>query len=598
LASIKSVTAGKLLQEFIEGYRDEPFGAQGLVITKQLLDLANPTQPLNEIISDQELVSLLSEADAQFKFRKQPFFLAFTNFLLEKSQDQLSKMSGAQLKKELTSLLEQESSIPSIELQRATYDLSGNPESSYLAKKSLEGALISTTASLFCYLLIEGENQPGKIFRDLERNIRLLANQASTINPLILLLKELFAFRWEQVSLIGCLPQLSELDIKDACKYFEKHPDEYIDKIKNNYLTRFNDKFKSRLLSLINTCKVKLEESESNFNLDLDLEFLKVDKIKDRTITDLKKLQSKVRSGKKIAAKDFESIKDNLIKECTKIEQKVSKDFQNFEKKIKPLVFQEPKWFKFYKKESGWEVESSQVVRHQLNDIFSIEGAFEGQKLSKSLKQTFSIFKRLGGIHFAMENIVAHYFYERVPLRLIKIIETPAEHQKIKELKFLQEKRYNEGLNAVREFLITNSEEIISNLMTKGFSLLKDQFIKENPTILIDEENVRNPCYLNLLEIPKDIFDDKPPEVYFGKEYFIFQPNENTVHVGFHIKTLNGRGNDLYRLLVSSASLENAQIYKEATKILGNFSGYVYSTAIGNMRVCPPALKAVNDLFM
>ncbi|MFX0182417.1 MAG: hypothetical protein ACFE95_04965 [Candidatus Hodarchaeota archaeon] len=598
MASIKSVTAGKLLREFIEGYHDEPFGVQGLIIAKQLLDLAVPSQSLKEIISDQDLVSLLSEADAQFKFRKQPFFVALTNFLMEKSLDQLSKMSGAQLKKELESLLEQETSISSIELQRAAYDLSGNPESSYLAKKSLEGALISTTASLFCYLLIEGENQTGKIFRDLERDIRVLANQICTINPLILLLKELITFRWEQVSLIGCLPLLSELDTNDACKYFGKHPDEYINKIKNNYLSRFNDKFKLRLLSLINNCKVKVEKSESDFDLDLVLEFPRVDKIKDKTITDLRKLQSKVKSGKKLAVKDFESIKNNLLKECTKIEQKISKDFQNFQRNIKTLVFQEPRWFKFYKKNSGWDLESSQVVRSQLNEILSIEGAFEGQKLSKTLKQTISIFKRLGGIHFTMENMVAHYFYERVPSRLINIIETPAERQKIEELRFLQEKRYNEGLDAVRKFLIINSEIIISNLMTKGFSLMKDQFIKENPTILIDEENVRNPCYLDLLKIPKDIFDDEPPEKFLGKKYFIFQPNENSVRVGFHIKTLNGRGTDLYSLLVSSASFENAQIYKEATRILGNFSGYVYSIAIGNMRVCPPALKTVNDLFM
>ncbi|MFX0171184.1 MAG: hypothetical protein ACFE9L_04630 [Candidatus Hodarchaeota archaeon] len=197
-----------------------------------------------------------------------------------------------------------------------------------------------------------------------------------------------------------------------------------------------------------------------------------------------------------------------------------------------------------------------------------------------------------------MENIVAHYFYERVPSRLIKIIETPVERQKIKELKFLQEKRYLEGLNAVRELLIQFSETFLSDLMNKGFSLIKNIYLKENPIILIYEENVCNPCYLNLLEIPKEIFDDKSPELYFGKDYFIFRPNENSIRVGFHVKTLEGRGNDLYRLLVSSASLENAQIYKEATKIIGNFSGYVYSTAIGNMRVCPPALKAVNDLFM
>ncbi|MFX0171181.1 MAG: hypothetical protein ACFE9L_04615 [Candidatus Hodarchaeota archaeon] len=89
MATIKSVTAGKLLQEFIKGCDDEPFGVQILVIAKQLLDIAVTDQPLDAIISDQELFELLTEAEAQFGFRKQPEFLAFTNFLMEKSPDQL-----------------------------------------------------------------------------------------------------------------------------------------------------------------------------------------------------------------------------------------------------------------------------------------------------------------------------------------------------------------------------------------------------------------------------------------------------------------------------------------------------------------------------
>ena len=67
--------------------------------------------------------------------------------------------------------------------------------------------------------------------------------------------------------------------------------------------------------------------------------------------------------------------------------------------------------------------------------------------------------------------------------------------------------------------------------------------------------------------------------------------------MGFHLK-LEGKGNDLFKLLISSSALENALIYKKATKILGTFSGYVYTSSIGNMAVCPPALKAVDDLFM
>ncbi|MCK5611692.1 hypothetical protein KAR91_58015, partial [Candidatus Pacearchaeota archaeon] len=208
------------------------------------------------------------------------------------------------------------------------------------------------------------------------------------------------------------------------------------------------------------------------------------------------------------------------------------------------------------------------------------------------------IFEQLGGIHFAMENIIAHYFYERVPSRLVKLVETPAKRQKIKVLKFLQEKRYSEGLTAVRSFLVPYSETMVSGLLTVGFSVLRDFYIKDNPVVLIDEEKPKHPKFLDLLNFPKNFFEKNPPETLFGDEYFSFQINENQVKMGYHLKSLNGKGNDLFKLLVSSTALENAQIYKGATKILGNFCGYVYSTAIGNMRVCPPALKAVDDLFM
>jgi len=77
LASIESLTAGKLLQEFIRGYDDDPFGEQGLVIVKQLLDLAFPNQSLSEIISSEELLELLKVAGAEYYFRKKPLFMAF-----------------------------------------------------------------------------------------------------------------------------------------------------------------------------------------------------------------------------------------------------------------------------------------------------------------------------------------------------------------------------------------------------------------------------------------------------------------------------------------------------------------------------------------
>ncbi|MFX0171183.1 MAG: hypothetical protein ACFE9L_04625 [Candidatus Hodarchaeota archaeon] len=133
-----------------------------------------------------------------------------------------------------------------------------------------------------------------------------------------------------------------------------------------------------RLISLVNKCKTKAEKAESDFGLNINIEFPKTQKMTEKSITDLKKLQSKVRSGKKVATKDFKSIKNNLLKECTKIEQRASKEFQNFQKYIKPLLFQEPPWFRFHKKDSEWDLESSQEVRSQLNQLFSIEGAFEG----------------------------------------------------------------------------------------------------------------------------------------------------------------------------------------------------------------------------
>jgi len=139
---------------------------------------------------------------------------------------------------------------------------------------------------------------------------------------------------------------------------------------------------------------------------------------------------------------------------------------------------------------------------------------------------------------------------------------------------------------------------MISSLLKAGISFLKQSYIKVNPVVFLDEENPRHPKFLDLIDVPKDWFYENSPEVLFGDEYFCFQMNDNQVKIGFHLKSLDGKGNDLFKLLISSSALENARIYKKATKILGTFSGYVYSTAIGNMSVCPPALKAVDDLFM
>lgn len=598
MASIESITAGKLLQEFIKGYSDEPFGEQGLVIVKQLLDLAFPNQSLNKVVKSSELLDLLTAAAAEYYFKKQPFFFAFMSFLLEKTPQELQKMDGSQLKEELATLFVEDTPLPTLEIERSAYDLSGNPESASLARDMLEGALISTTASLFGYILIEDKNRAGKFFRDLDRNCIFCAERIRITNPLIILLETMLSFKWQYFSAVGSLPTLEELGTDDVCGYVVDHPQDYLENIKTNFLKKLEVEFKSPLLSLINSCKNQAANSNFDFELEIEFDFLRSKKLKDKIIRNLEKMQSRLKAGKKIAPKDFDSIKENFIKEYSKLEQGFKKEFHNYVKKVEGLLTTVPPWFKYHKEQAHWKLESSKVVIEKLNSQLSIENAFQSTKKSKSLQKTIKIFEQLGGIHFALENIISHYFYERVPSRLVKLVETPAKRQKIKELKFLQEKRYNEGLKAVRTFLVPYSETIISGLLTVGINLLKESYIKESPVVLIDEEKYKHPKYLELLDIPKELFDDNSPESLFGDEYFSFQMTENMVKMGFQLKSLNGRGNDLFNLLVSSTSLENAQIYKSATKILGSFSGYVYSTAIGNMRVCPPALKAVEDLFI
>ncbi|MFX1285656.1 MAG: hypothetical protein ACFFB5_18595 [Promethearchaeota archaeon] len=598
MATIESIIAGKLLQEFIKGYEDDPFGEQGLVITKQLLDLAFPNQPLNEIISSTELFALLTVAAAEYDFRRQPFFLAFTNFLIEKTPQELQKMDGTQLKKELATLLDEDIPLPTLEIDRAAYDLSGNPESASLARDMLERALISTTASLFGYLLIEEEYHSGKFFRDLDTNCRFLANRIRKMNTLLILIKELLSYNWKKFSMVGSLPTLEELGIDDICQYVEEHPQEYLERIHAKCIEKLEKDFKNPVHSLINSCKIQAENDDAEFKLEIEFEHSVSEKIKIKLIHDLEKVQTRLKAGKKVSHKEFDSIKEGFSKEYDKLIKEISKEFQDFVKKVINSLSKEPPWFKYYRKGSKWQFESSKDVIDSLNSQLTFKNALQSQKKTKSLQKAVAIFEQVGGIHFAFENIIAHYFYERVPSRLVKLLETPAKRQKVKEIKFLQEKRYNEGLNAVRSLLVPYSEAIISNLLAIGISIFKEFYIKDNPVVFIDEERPRNPKYLYLLDIPKDWFIEKPPESFFGNNYFIFLMNDTQVKMGFHLQSLDGKGNDLFKLLISSTALENALIYKSATKILGNFSGYFYSTAIGNMRVCPPALKVVDDLFM
>lgn len=596
MASIESITAGKLLQEFVKGYDDGPFGEQGLVIVKQLLDLAFPNQSLKEIILSDELLKLLNVAAAEYNFRKQPLFVAFTSFLLEKTPQELQKMDGTQLKQELATLLAEKTPLPTLEIDQAAYDLSGNPESASLARNMLERALISTTASLFSYFLIEDENRAGKWFRDLDTNCRHIATRVRETNTLIIILKELLKFRWQRFSIRGSLPTLKELGVENICQYVCEHPQDYLERIQAKFSENLDNEFRSPLDSLIETCKVQAEDQNTNFKLEIEI--LQSEKVKEKVIRDLEKIQSRFKAGKKVTPKDFDSIKENFSKDYNKLKQETVKEFSKFTKFVSDLLSKEPPWFQYHKKEAQWELESPQVVINRLNEQLSFVNVFKSQKKSKSIQKAITIFEQLGGVSFALENIISHYFYERIPSRLVELLETPAKRQKIKELKFLQEKRYSEGLEAVRSFLVPYSENIISSLLTVGISLLKESYIKDNPVVFINEEKPRHPKFLELLDVPKDWFYEKSPEDFFGDEYFSFQMSDNQVKMGFRLKSLDGKGNDLFKLLISSTALENALIYKKATKVLGTFSGYVYSTAIGNMRVCPPALKALDDLFL
>ncbi|UCG02391.1 MAG: hypothetical protein JSW11_00055 [Candidatus Heimdallarchaeota archaeon] len=524
--------------------------------------------------------------------------MAFTSFLIEKTPQELQKMDGTQLKRELASLLAEDTPLPTLEIDQASYDLSGNPESASLARNNLERALISTTASLFGFLLIEGENQAGKFFKDLDTNCRSIAFRVREVNTLYIILKEFLNFKWRRFSIRGSLPTLKELGEDKICRYVDKHPHDYLEKILAIFLKNLENEFKSPLILLIDQCRIQAENQKTDFNLEIELEVFQSEKAKTKVIQDLEKLRSRLKAGKKVSSKEFDSIKSNFLKEYEKLKQETTKEFTKFTKIVGDQLSKEPLWFDYHKKELQWELESPQQVLNKLNEKLSIENAFFSQKKSKTFQKAITIFDQLGGVRFALENIISHYFYERIPSRLIELLETPAKQQKIKELKFLQEKRYNEGLEAVESFLVPYSENMISSLLTAGISFLKESYIKDNPVVLINEENPRHPKFLNLVDVPKEWFYEKSPETFFGDEYFCFQMNDNQVKMGFHLRSLDGKGNDLFKLLISSTALENALIYKKATKILGTFSGYVYSTAIGNMRVCPPALKAVDDLFM
>ncbi|MHA1973657.1 MAG: hypothetical protein ACTSW1_11720 [Candidatus Hodarchaeales archaeon] len=599
MASIESITAGKLLQEFIKDYDDEPFGKQALVITKQLLDLAFLGGSYEAVIKSSELEELLEDSLTEYNFRKHPFFEAIMQYLHRNPPEKIKKMKASELKTQLTKLLDIDRPFPTFGLSSTKYELTGNPESASLASKMLEGALISTTSSLFCYLLIRGEKSGGKFFNDLDRNIRLVAERILKVNNLIIFLSELQAFNWQFADLTGSIPNKKELGTNDVCRFLDENPNDYFGVFYDKILDNFEYKFKEKMLNLINSCYQAIESNKYKLDLDDEVDVSsKYEKARDKVIKDLRKIDSKLKSRKNVNLKDIESIKSNFHKDCVKIEKNIEREFQEFRKKVELKFNKDPKWLKFKKKNNEWQLEPSSIVQKSLNEILTFELAFGKKKKSKKDKQIINIFRKLGGIHFAMEMIIAEYFYERLPSRLLATIETPAKMEKRKEIRFLQELKFNEGSKGLTNYLVPFSDIIIDSLLEKGIETLYNSYFRESPMISIDEENSRHPKYIDLTDINPELTEGKKPEDLFGEEYFTFRTNEVSINIGLNLSMFKGKGNDLFTLLVSTSSLENAAIYKKALKILGSFAGYVYSTAIGNMRVCPPALKSVEDLFL
>ncbi|MCK5345293.1 MAG: hypothetical protein KAR20_17910, partial [Candidatus Heimdallarchaeota archaeon] len=182
---------------------------------------------------------------------------------------------------------------------------------------------------------------------------------------------------------------------------------------------------------------------------------------------------------------------------------------------------------------------------------------------------------------------------------ILEIIENPLSRKERKpEISFLREKNYKEGTGSLREYFDSNSGLIVSTLLSQCLTMIKDSYFRIDPEVFMDDENLRSPNYLFLLELPRDLIEESNPVELFGEKHFIFQKTDQVVRIGFHLDKWKGRGNKLFDLLVSSSSLESAHYYKQATKILGHFSGFVYSAAVGNLHVCPRDLNQVSDLFL
>ncbi|MCK5342422.1 MAG: hypothetical protein KAR20_03410, partial [Candidatus Heimdallarchaeota archaeon] len=444
----KQVTAGLLLKEFISGYVDNAFGEQGLVIAKQLLDLAFPNKNLDTILESGELIQMLVEEEAHFNFRKNPFFNAFLSFLIELTPKKIKPMSGNQLKKELVGLISRNRPLPTLEIDRV-YDLSGNPETATYAQKSLENALIKTTSSLLSFLLLGNDSNVGKVFSDLTSYITQLAERVEEVNHLTTFLNDFINYKWRTAVLNGCLPTLQELGTKNLCEILKSDPGKYIKQFEQNNFRKIKEELHEPLLSAINNTWSDFKNGNPTIDAEMNFEYPDHKSITKKVLNGLEKLAKKVKSKKTLNEQEISSLKELVQKEIQRQKEKISKEIQSFEKYILSKKVPEPPWFIFTQTDSGWKVAEPSAVLKNVSNIFTLQNLFP--KKDKESKKALAVFEQLNGLHFSIEMITAHYFYDQIPSELLNIVEHPTKYEKNQTITFLREKRYNEGVNALRD---------------------------------------------------------------------------------------------------------------------------------------------------
>jgi hypothetical protein len=478
------------------------------------------------------------------------------------------------------------------------YDLSGNPETASHAKKSLENALIKTTSALLYFLLVGNDSNIGKILNDLILDICKLSDRVKEINYFIIFFRELINYKWSQTIINGCLPTLEQLNTSNLCKLLQDNPENYLVQLEKNNKRKLDQELRFPLLSKINECWKELQNSSFDFELDVKVEYPEHQTIKKKIIKGLGKITKRSRSGKKVSEQDVNNLKESVQKEYLRQEERIIKEIRGFKKVILAKKIPEPPWFKYSLKEGGiWEVIDPKIVIKSISETFTLTNYFQNK--NKSDRQIHAVFDMLGGIQIAFEAISANHFYDQLPPDILEIIENPLSRKKRKsEISFLREKNYKEGVGSLREYFDSNSGLIVSTLLSQCLTIIKDSYFRIDPEVFMDDENLHSPNYLFLLELPRELIEESNPIEFFGEKHFIFQKTDQVVRIGFHLDKWKGRGNRLFDLLVSSSSLESAHYYKQATKVLGHFSGFVYSAAVGNLHVCPRDLNQVSDLFL